>query len=467
MAEFLAAPAPGAPPPEDVAYVNARLIDAASGRDESGALLTRGSKIAELGPGLFADGVPEGIEVVDCGGHCLAPGLVDMHVHLREPGHEHKETLASGGQAAAAGGVTTMACMPNTAPVIDDIALVQFIERRARETSIVRVHPIAALTKGLGGEQLTEMGMLCEAGAVAFSDDGAPVTDAALMRRALEYAGMLGTPVIDHPEEPALAAGAVMHEGWVSTRLGLRGVPAAAEESFVARDIALAETTGARVHLAHISTAGSVELVRAAKGRGLPVTAEVTPHHLTLTHEAVLTGPSAQRVRRNGGPLAYDTNAKVNPPLRSAADVAACVEALREGVIDAIATDHAPHADYEKACEFDEAAYGISGLETAFGLCMTLVHSGALELPTLIERLTAGPVRALGLERSVPGLGSLAEGAPGDIVLLDPEAEWTVEPERFASKGRNTPLAGRTLKGEVVATVYSGEVVWAQEKMAG
>ena len=254
-----------------------------------------------------------------------------------------------------------------------------------------------------------------------------------------------------------------MHEGWVSTRLGLRGQSAAAEETAAARDIAVAAGTGLPLHLAHISTRASVELVRAAKQRGLQITAEVTPHHLTLTHEAVAFGEYGTR---DNDTLLYDTNTKVNPPLRSADDVEACVEGLQEGVIDAIATDHAPHADYEKACEFDEAAFGISGLETAFGLCMTLVRSGALELPTLLERLTAGPVRTLGLDRSVPGLGSLAEGSPGDVILLDPDAAWTVEPERFASKGKNTPLTGRTLQGRVVATVYNGEVVWAQERVS-
>jgi dihydroorotase len=278
------------------------------------------------------------------------------------------------------------------------------------------------------------------------------------MRRALEYARISGLPVIDHCEDPAMSGGGVMHEGWVATRLGLRGQPAAAEESLVARDIALAQQTGAPVHIAHISTRVAVELVRRAKERGLPVTAEVTPHHLTLTHDAVAFGADGAN-----GDLRYDTTAKVNPPLRSRDDVAACIHALRDGVIDAIATDHAPHAEYEKAVEFDVAPFGISGLETAFGLCMTLVHDGALDLATLLERLTAGPVRALGLDRSVPGLGSLAEGAPGDVVLLDPAAEWTVEPERFASKGRNTPLAGRTLRGRVAATVVGGAVVWREE----
>jgi dihydroorotase len=279
------------------------------------------------------------------------------------------------------------------------------------------------------------------------------------MRRAMEYARIHGLSIVDHCEDLAMSSGGVMHEGWVSTRLGMRGQPAAAEEALVARDIAIAAQVGAPVHIAHVSTQASVELIRRAKDQGLSVTAEVTPHHLTLTHRDVAFSS-------NGGEaLLYDTNAKVNPPLRSRDDVAACVEALREGVIDAIATDHAPHAAYEKDVEFDEAPFGISGLETAYGLCMTLVDRGAIDLPTLIERLTTGPVRALGLERSVPGLGSLAEGAPGDIVLLDPNAEWTVEPERFASKGKNTPLAGRTLRGKIVATVVEGRVVWAADRV--
>jgi dihydroorotase len=290
------------------------------------------------------------------------------------------------------------------------------------------------------------------------------VADAKLFRHALEYARIHGLSIIDHCEDPEMAADGVMHEGWISTRLGLRGQPAAAEESFVARDIAIAAQTGAPVHIAHVSTRAAVDLIRAAKERGLSVTAEVTPHHLTLTHHAVAFAASGTNGADGIDTLAYDTSAKVNPPLRSREDVAACVDALRDGVIDCIATDHAPHASYEKAVEFDAAAFGISGLETAFGLCMTLVEAGAIDLATLIERLTAGPVRALGLERSVPGLGSLADGAPGDVVLLDPDAEWTVEPERFASKGKNTPLAGRTLRGKIAATVYGGRVVWAAER---
>jgi len=306
------------------------------------------------------------------------------------------------------------------------------------------------------------MGDLAEAGAVAFSDDGSPVADAGLLRRALEYATAFGVPVVEHCEEQSLSHEGVMHEGWVATRLGLHGIPAAAEEAAVARAIALAELTGAHLHVAHVSTAGSVDLVRRAKERGAPVTAEVTPHHLALTHEAVMAGAG-----ESPGGLSYDTNAKVNPPLRTPADAEACLRGLLDGTIDAIATDHAPHAIEDKLCEFDHAAFGISGLETALALCLSLVHDERLDpdgrsLPTLVYKLTAGPVRAFGLERVEPGLGSLAVGAPGDVAVFDPEAEWTVEPELFASKGKNTPLAGRRLRGRVVTTVYAGKVVWEQ-----
>jgi dihydroorotase len=348
--------------------------------------------------------------------------------------------------------------MPNTNPPIDSAAAVEHILRTAETQGHVRVLPIACVTKGRAGHDLAELAELAKAGAVAFSDDGSPVADSHLMRRALEYAGMLGpstslrtgVPIIDHCEDTALATGGVMHEGWVSTRLGLRGVLAAAEETMVARNIALAEETGSHVHLAHISTAGSVELVRQAKARGLPVTAEVTPHHLALTHEAVLLGPG-----ETPGGLAYDTNAKVNPPLRTQADADACIAGLIDGTIDCIATDHAPHATQDKLCEFDTAAFGISGLETAFALSLSVVP-----LEALIERLTIAPVRTLGLDHRLPGLGTLSAGAPADVVLIDPQAEWTVEPETFASKGKNTPLAGRTLKGRVVATLFTGSMAW-------
>lgn len=434
----------------DLLIRSGHILDPAQNLDLTGDVLVVDGRVAKVGPDLAVDEA----EIIDASGLIVCPGFVDIHTHLRDPGLEYKETIATGTQAAARGGFTTVCCMPNTDPPIDTRATVEYVLRTASAEAAVRVLPIGCVSRGRAGEELAELADLAAAGCVAFSDDGAPVADGALLRHALEYARTSGRTVIDHCEDPALSAGGVMHEGWVSTRLGLRGQPASAEEVLVARDIALAAQVNAPLHIAHISTRGAVELVRSAKERGLPVTAEVTPHHLTMTHETVAFSSNGERT------LCYDTNAKVNPPLRTADDVVACVEALRDGVIDAIATDHAPHADFEKAREFDEAAFGISGLETAFGLCMELVESGALSLPTLIERLTAGPVRALGLERTVPDLGSLAEGAPGDVVLLDPEAEWMVEPERFASKGKNTPLSGRTLRGKVVATVAGGSVVW-------
>jgi dihydroorotase len=408
---------------------------------------------------LVADGlvVAVGIDVgkdaavtIDARGLVVSPGFVDIHCHLRQPGFEHKETIATGTLAAARGGFTTVCAMPNTEPPTDSAGAVEFVLRTAQEEGVVRVLPIACVTRGRAGRELAELSELASAGAVAFSDDGAPVADTHLMRRALEYAGMLETPIIDHCEDPALAAGSVMHEGWVATRLGLRGIPAAAEEVMVARDIALAEQTGSRVHLAHISTAGSVDLIRQAKARGAPVTAEVTPHHLALTHETVLHGPAEAP-----GGLAYDTNAKVNPPLRSRADADACSAGLLDGTIDCIATDHAPHAVQDKLCEFDHAAFGISGLETAFALALTV-----LPLEAAIRALTIAPVLALGLDRKTEGLGSLAIGAPADVVVVDPEAEWVVEPDTFSSKGKNTPLAGRMLRGRVIATIAEGRPVF-------
>jgi len=422
-----------------------RVIDPANGVDGVADVLLVDGAIASVGPSAGKDAG----ETIDASGLIVSPGLVDIHTHLREPGFEHKETIASGTLAAARGGFTTVCAMPNTDPPIDSAAAVEFVLRTAQMQGTVRVLPIACVTRGRAGHELADLGELARAGAVAFSDDGAPVADAHLLRRALEYASMLGTPVIDHCEDQALASGSVMHEGWVATRLGLRGVPAAAEEAMVARDIALAEETGSHVHIAHVSAAGSVEIIRQAKGRGVRVTAEVTPHHLALTHQAVMLGPA-----ETPGGLAYDTNAKVNPPLRTPADVKACIAGLRDGTIDCIATDHAPHAIQDKLCEFDAAAFGISGLETALGLCLT-----SLDLPTVIERLTVGPVRALGLDHRIEGLGTLSPGAPGDVVLIDPEAVWTVEPETFASKGKNTPLAGRTLRGRVITTLCASQRV--------
>lgn len=434
---------------ERILISGGRVIDPANGIDGTFDVLVEDGRIARVAAGIAADGA----RVIDATGLVVAPGFVDLHAHLREPGLEYKEDIASGTRAAARGGFTTVCAMPNTEPAMDNRSIVEYVLREAAARGHVRVLPIGAVTKDRAGKELAELGELAEAGCIGFSDDGAPVWDATIMRRALEYASAFGRPVIDHCEDRALAKDAVMHEGAIATRLGLRGMPAAAEEAGVARDIALAEATGGRLHLAHISTHGAVEVLRAAKARGVAVTAEVTPHHLTLTDEMVAFGALGD------SDLVYDTNAKVNPPLRTADDARACAEALRDGVIDCIATDHAPHAVIEKLCEFDDAAFGISGLETAFALCMRLVHDKIVTLPCLIDRLTIGPVRALSLDRLVAGIGTLSEGAPADIAVLDSDAAWTVEPERFASKGKNTPLAGVTLTGAVRTTIASGRVV--------
>jgi dihydroorotase len=434
-----------------------RILDPGAGVDKVGDVLIQEGRIAALETGLKENGA----RVIDAKGLIVCPGLVDIHCHLRDPGFEYKETIETGTLAAARGGFTTVCCMPNTQPPIDSRATVEYIQRTASLTAAVRVLPIGCVSKGRQGKELAELGDLADAGVVAFSDDGSPVADAALMRKALEYCRALGLPISDHCEELSLTQDGVMHEGWVAARLGLRGQPAAAEESLVARDIALAELTGSPVHIAHVSTRGSVDLIRQAKARGVPVTAEVTPHHLTLTHESVMSSPSLP------DELAYDTDAKVYPPLRTADDVAACVEGLRDGTIDAIATDHAPHAPVDKLCEFDDAPGGISGFETALASVLSLVHGGKLELATAIEKMTAGPVAALELDRheGLAGLGSLAAGAPADVTIFDPNAEWTVTPERFASKGRNTPLAGRVLKGQVVMTISGGRIAFAFEEV--
>ena len=430
------------------------IIDPGQGVDAVGDLLVLEGKVAEVGKAAGGLAAPEGTPVLEAQGLVVTPGFVDLHCHLREPGFEDKETIATGTRAAALGGFTTLCCMPNTEPAIDTRAMVEFVLERARLEGAVRVLPVAAVSKGREGRQLVEMGELAEAGVVGFSDDGSPVADGKLMRNALTYSQPLGLPVMDHCEDPALAGG-VMHEGKVATRLGLRGVPAAAEESMVVRDILLAELTGGRAHIAHVSTAGAVELIRAAKEKGLPVTAEVTPHHLTLTHDWVAG---------DGGGYPYDTNTKVNPPLRAAADVEALIEALRLGIIDAIATDHAPHTTVDKLCPYDEAAFGISCIETAFGSVMSLVHQGRLDLPTLVHRLTWGPARLI--DRNGMGLGSLTVGAPGDVTIFDPGLEWQVDVERFSSKGKNSPLHGQRLKGKVMATVFGGALAYDGRKEA-
>ncbi len=415
-----------------------RVIDPSRDHDAPADLLVIDGRIEAVEAGLSA---PDGVAVVDVSGLVVAPGLVDLHTHLREPGHEGKETVATGTRAAVAGGFTAICAMPNTDPVTDNQATVGFIVKQAAEAAAARVYPIGAVSLGQRGEQLAEFGELVGAGAVAVSDDGHPVVSGHLMRTALEYAQTFGIPVADHCEEPTLAAGGVMHEGIVSTRLGLKGIPAAAEEIMVARNILLAELTGGHVHLCHMSTRGSVELIRRAKERGVPVTAEACPHHFTLTHEAC---------------AAYDTSAKMNPPLREPEDVAAIREALKDGTIDVIATDHAPHHYDAKEREFDDAPFGIIGLETALGLGVTeLVRGGVLTLPELIARMSTVPARIFHL----PG-GTLAPGEPADVVVLDPGATWTVDPSMFFSKSRNTPFAGRELRGRVIRTLVGGRTVF-------
>ncbi len=415
-----------------------RVIDPSRDHDAPADLLVIDGRIEAVEAGLSA---PDGVAVVDVSGVVVAPGLVDLHTHLREPGHEGKETVATGTRAAVAGGFTAICAMPNTDPVTDNQATVGFIVKQAAEAAAARVYPIGAVSLGQRGEQLAEFGELVGAGAVAVSDDGHPVVSGHLMRTALEYAQTFGIPVADHCEEPTLAAGGVMHEGIVSTRLGLKGIPAAAEEIMVARNILLAELTGGHVHLCHMSTRGSVELIRRAKERGVPVTAEACPHHFTLTHEAC---------------AAYDTSAKMNPPLREPEDVAAIREALKDGTIDVIATDHAPHHYDAKEREFDDAPFGIIGLETALGLGVTeLVRGGVLTLPELIARMSTVPARIFHL----PG-GTLAPGEPADVVVLDPGATWTVDPSTFFSKSRNTPFAGRELCGRVIRTLVGGRTVF-------
>ena len=399
-----------------------RVVDPANRIDALQDVLIADGRIVRVGPALRA---PEGTPVLDVAGKVVCPGFIDIHVHLREPGLEYKETIASGTRAAAAGGFTAVACMANTEPVNDNRAVTDYILAKARVEGAVRVYPIGAVTRGLKGESLAEMGELAEGGCVAFSDDGHCVMNAEVYRRAMEYALPFGTPIISHAEDCHLARAGSMNEGLVSTELGLSGQPAAAEEVMVARDILLAELTGAHLHIAHISTAGAVRLVREARARGIRVTAEVTPHHLILTDEAVRD---------------YDPNVKMAPPLRGKRDVEALLEALADGTIDCVATDHAPHATSEKEGEFAEAANGIVGLETAVPLLLDrLVRPGVIDLPTLVTRMSTAPARLLNL----PG-GSLAAGADADITILDLERAWTVEPASFRSRSRNTPFAGQS-----------------------
>jgi dihydroorotase len=424
----------------DICLRGGRVIDPARGFDAEADVLLAGGVVAKIAKSI-ADG--PGIRTLDARGCWVVPGLIDLHTHLREPGQEYKEDIATGTRAAAAGGYTAVCAMPNTVPPNDNRSVSELMVRRAAEVGVVRVYPVGAISKGLKGESLAEMGELKDAGCVAVSDDGHPVMNAELMRRAMEYARTFGLTVVQHCEDLTLSAGGSMNEGAVSTRAGIRAQPAAAESAMVARDIELCALTGARYHVAHISSAESVRLVREAKRRGLPVTCEVTPHHLTLTDEACAS---------------YDTHAKCNPPLRAASDVEAMRVALVEGVIDAVATDHAPHSPVEKDVEFEEAAFGIIGLETAVPLVLDLVRSAGLSPADLVRRMSTGPAAAFGL----PG-GTLAEGAVADVTVIDPNEGWTCQPAGLRSRSRNTPFAGLAMKGRVTLTIVGGRIVYSGE----
>ena len=434
-----------------------RIVDPSQGIDRVADLLIEDGAISGIDTRIERDDA----QAIDAAGLVVSPGFIDLHCHLREPGFEYKETIATGTLAAARGGFTTVCAMPNTDPVMDTRATVEFVLSKARDEGVVRVLPIGAVTKGSRGAELAEMIELADAGAVGFSDDGHPVADANVMRQALSYSSSLGLPIINHCEVPELSARGVMNEGWAANRLGLRGIPNASEEAMVARDISLVETVGGRLHIAHASTAGTVELVRQAKERGAAVTCEATPHHLTLTDEAILGHGGSHGAFEPLTEAAYDTNAKVAPPLRSRDDMAAMVEGLRDGTADFVATDHAPHGHTDKLTTFDEAANGISVLETALGSVMSLVHDGALTLPLAIERVTASPARFLGMD-----LGTLKPGSPADVTIFDPDSEWVVDPADFASKGKNTPLAGTKLRGRVVATIAGGVVAYREGNLA-
>lgn len=419
---------------------NGRVIDPASGHDAIADIGIENGLITAIGPDLDSTGA----EVLDASGCIVAPGFIDIHVHLREPGFEHSETIETGGRAAAAGGFTSVCCMPNTNPVNDSAVVTTYIVERARRVSPVHVFPIGAITKGSQGEELAAIGAMRQAGIVAISDDGRPVMNARVMRRAMETAKVLGIPVINHCEDLNLSAGGDMHEGFESMRMGLRGIPACSEDVMVARDILLAEVTGARYHVAHISARHSVEMVRFAKAKGLSVTTEVCPHHFTLADSDILP---------------FDSNYKMKPPLRSCFDVEAVTEGLASGAIEVIATDHAPHPGSEKMQEFERCPFGITGLETAIGLSLEqLVHTGRVSLTRMIEMFTVNPDRVLSL-----GKGRLTVGGMADVTVFDTDRRWTYDLNKTQSKSRNTPFHGREFRGGQVASIVNGEIVWRLE----
>ncbi len=415
------------------------IIDPSTGTLEVADILVEGGQITGVAPSITQRGIP----VIEARGLWVVPGLIDIHVHFRDPGYEYKETIETGLAAAGAGGFTQVCCMANTLPVNDTGAITFYMVEKAKKVGGPLLHPVGAITKEQKGESLAEMGDMVDMGAVAVSDDGNPVMNSEVMRRAMEYASHFGIPVVDHCEDKNLSAGGSIHEGEVSTRLGIKGIPSASEEVAVARDLCLARQTGTRIHLQHLSSKGSVELVKWAKDLGIPVTCEVTPHHLALTHQAVES---------------YDTSTKVNPPLRTQEDRQALIEALAQGIIDCVASDHAPHSLKEKDVEYDLAAFGISGVETALGVVLQLVHEGKLTPMRAIETLSTAPARIMGLEG-----GSLKVGQPAHITLIDPEKTWRVKPEKMLSKGKNTPFAGWELKGKAVITMVEGKVVWKDE----
>ncbi len=429
--------------PGRVAYINARLLDPATGLDAHGAVLTDGEIVIDVGPGLFAGGVPESIEVIDCKGACLAPGLVDMRVHLREPGEEHKESLRSAGESAVAGGVTSMVCLPDTDPVIDDVAAVEFVARRARLIGLAKVYPYAAATKGLEGRDVAEIGMLAEAGALGFTDADRAIGDARIMRQVLSYSATFDAIVIQHPEEPSLAAGGAMNEGELATRLGLAGISPAAEAILLERDMRLVELTGCRYHAAHVSTAEGVAILRAAKSRGLPVSCDTAPPYFALNELAVGD---------------WRTFAKLSPPLRAEADRQAVVAGIADGTIDTIASDHAPQDQDSKRLPFVQAAFGGVGLETLLPITLDLHHNGHLSLLDAIGRVTWAPARLLGLPA-----GRLKAGAAADLILFDPDSPWVVDPDRFRSKSKNSPFDGRPVQGKVLRTVVDGRAVFVAD----
>jgi dihydroorotase len=434
---------------------SSHIIDPSQGIDQIGDLLIAEGKIVHLGgeiPTVIASEAKQS-EAVDATGLVVCPGFIDLHCHLREPGFEDKETIATGTKAAATGGFATVCCMANTEPPSDSAAIVDWVKRKASKNGVVAILPIGCTTKGRKGEELTDMTGLAEAGVAAFSDDGNPVANSQLMRRALEYSRDLGLPIIDHCEDKALSDNGIINEGQISVKLGLKGIPAAAEEVMVARDLILAQLTKGRLHIAHVSTRGSVELIRRAKEERISVTAEVTPHHLTLTEERIAGEPPNK---------SFDTNAKVNPPLRTKEDVQALIKGLKTGVIDAIATDHAPHTLADKNCGLELAAFGISGLETALGCLMSLVHRGEVSLTQLISKLTCEPAKVIGRNGE---LGTLRAGAPANITILDPEREWIVNSRDFASKGKNTPYDGYKFKGKIMATIANGRIVYIDDSL--